>query len=192
MYDCVSNEIKELLLRKIPTSGIYSTSIPGLTLLRGYEGAQSIIDISTLSIVVIIRGIKSIVSNYKNITFPENDFFIADMQSQHIMHCTNFYKTQDLLAFSLKISRHVLSLLDTDISNSYCQQKKCIIKYDDDIKIDLLKCFHRLIGLLDKPEQIYIRAPIIICEIHYLILISNKWKYFKQSNYDSHYNIRTR
>ncbi len=193
MYDCVSNEIKDLLLRKIPVSGIYSTPIPGLTLLRGHEGAKSIINISTLPIIAAMRGVKNIIRDYNNIIFSENDYFISDMQSQHIMYCTNIYGTQDVLAFSLKISRHVLSLLDSDFSNACHQQKNCIMKiYDDDIKVDLLKCFHRLIGLLDKPEQIYIRAPIIICEIHYLILISNKWNYFKPLNYKSNYNIRTR
>lgn len=39
-----------------------------------------------------------------------------------------------------------------------------------DADADLLGCFLRLVGLLDKPEQIRIRAPMAIREIHYLLL----------------------
>lgn len=35
---------------------------------------------------------------------------------------------------------------------------------------DLLGCFVRLMELLDKPEQIPVRAPIILQELHYLVL----------------------
>lgn len=187
MYKCVNSKIKELLLHKTHTSGKYITPIPGLVLFRGNKDTKSLINFNILSVVVIIQGNELVIHNNKNTLYHENDYFITNPQTSSTYYCTNTCESKPFLAFSLKISRHVFSLLDTDDSHAYFQQPgKRDDAYEEDIKIDLFNCFQRLLMLMDKPEQIYIRAPIIICEIHYLILISKKWKYIEQSTLGYH------
>ena len=190
MYEYVNSKIKELLLHKAYTSGKYITPIPGLALLLGNEGAKSIISTNTLSIVFIIQGTEHITCKDKSIICHENDYFISTPQILTSCYCTG--ESKPFLAFSLKISRHVLSLLDTDGTTCFQQPgKRDDDSYEEDIKVDLFNCFQRLIMLMNKPEQIYIRAPIIICEIHYLILISKKWKHCEQSILGNHGDAHT-
>lgn len=51
-----------------------------------------------------------------------------------------------------------------------------------ELDADLLQCFLRLVELLDKPEQIRIRAPMVIREIHYLLLAGPQGESLRQLN----------
>lgn len=177
MYECVNDEIKEFLLRKMPVPGRYLTAIQGLTLLRGDEESRTVIDTNILSVIVFVQGIGYVAIGDKNFLYAENEYFITTSQSSSIFHCINTRAEKPFLTFSLTISRHVFSLLGASPLSVFPKQRcsKAHKSYGTDINIDLIKCFERLIKLFDKPEQIYIRAPIIICEIHYLLLVSNKW-----------------
>lgn len=187
MNECIHNKIKEILLHKISASGKYITPIPGLTLLCGKKGIKSLITNNILSIVLVIQGNGFVIHKDENTIYHENDYFITIPQIISKHYCITNYESKHFLAFSLKISRHVLSLLGTEDYHVCFQHAGTRDDtYGEDIKIDLFNCFQRLIMLMDKPEQIHVRAPIIICEIHYLILISKKWKYIEQSTLGYH------
>lgn len=184
MNKYINGKIKKMLRHKTFCSGAYITSIPGLTLLYGSNGIKSLVLNNELSIVLVIDGNVS--------SCHENDFFIMVPKTTNTYNFDSKYESKYFLACSLKISRHVLSLLDTEYSNFHFQHHTCIDNdYEENINIDLSNCFQRLITLMDKPEQIYVRAPIIICEIHYLVLISKKWRDCELSAPDNFYDIHT-
>lgn len=190
MNECITNKIKEILWHKTSASGQYLTQIPGLTLLCGKKGIKSLITNNILSIVFIIQGNELVVYKNTSTVYRENDYFITIPQTSgascYITNC----KSKPFLAFSLKISRYVLSLLGTENYHVCFQHVGTRDNtYDEDIKIDLFNCFQRLIMLMDKPEQIHVRAPIIICEIHYLILISKKWRDYEEVLHNDSYML---
>lgn len=171
-----------MLYHKTFCSGAYITSIPGLTLLYGDNGIKSLITNNVFSIVFVVDGN---ISSYHN-----SDFFIMTPKTINTFNFTTNYKSKYFLAYSLKISRYILYLLNTGYSNFHFQRHiDEDNNYEENINIDLSNCFQRLIMLMDKPEQIYIRAPIIICEIHYLVLISKKWRDCELSAPDDFYDI---
>ena len=47
---------------------------------------------------------------------------------------------------------------------------------------DILEMFNRLLGLLDKPGQISVRAPMMLRELHYLLLLSSHGPLLRQLN----------
>ena len=192
MNACMNNKIKEILLHKISASGKYITPIPGLTLLCGKKGIKSLSANNILSIVLVIQGNGFAICKDKSIIYHENDYFFAIPQAAGKHCCITTCKSKYFLALSLKISRHVLSLLGTGSSHVCLQHSGTSDDaYEEDIKIDLFNCFQRLIMLMDKPEQIDVRAPIIICEIHYLVLISRKWREREPSALDDLSNAHT-
>lgn len=188
MNECIHNKIKELLLHN--ASGKYITPIPGLTLLCGKKGIKSLLTNNILSIILVIQGNEFIIHKNKNTIYHENGYFITTPQTISKHYYTTNCESKHFLAFSLKISRHVLSILGTkDYHVCFQHAGMGDDTYDEDIKIDLLNCFQRLIMLMDKPEQIRVRAPIIICEIHYLILISKKWRDYEAVLHNDSYML---
>lgn len=190
MNECIHNKIKEILLHKISASGKYITPIPGLTLLCGKKGIKSLSTNNILSIVLVIQGNGFVIYKDKNTIYHENDYFITIPQIISKHYCITNCESKHFLAFSLKISRHVLSLLGTEDYHVCFQHAGTRDDtYEEDIKIDLFNCFQRLIMLMDKPKQIHVRAPIIICEIHYLVLISRKWRDCEPAVLDDSYML---
>lgn len=52
------------------------------------------------------------------------------------------------------------------------ESKECASVSIADASSDILEMFLRLVELIEKPEQIPIRAPMMLRELHYLLLIS--------------------
>lgn len=177
MDEYIKSKIKEILLHKYHVEGKHGTPIPGLTLLCGQQGIKSHMESNILAVVLVIQGSEFVLYKDKHMIYHENDYYITAPQTWGTCHCMTACKAKSFLAFSLNISRHVLSLLYTEYSPMRFQHSEARDDArEESIKLDLFKCFQRLLLLMDKPEQIYIRAPIIICEIHSLILISGKWR----------------
>lgn len=78
------------------------------------------------------------------------------------------------LALLFTLEEHIISQLVPHIAELSRAKNDGILQNIpmSHIDVDLLNCFLRLVRLLDKPEQIHVRAPIIIREIHYLLLTS--------------------
>lgn len=178
MYDCVTDEIRELLLRKLPVAGTCATAIPGLILLRGDKGSKTVRDAARFSVVVIVQGNKEHLAEHNaHILYAEHN----RPQTRQESRCGATDTTKPFLACSLRISSYILSLLHPDSSGVSSRNRDSAIPASsaEAVSMDLLNCFRRLLSLLDKPEQIYIRAPIIICEIHSLLLLGKRWHCFE-------------
>lgn len=182
----INSNVKEMLSYKNHFFKNHLTIIPGLTLLDAQQEIKPYIVSNTFSIIIVVQGNAFVTYKNKSIIYHENEYYITPPQTLKIFNYINTDNKNPFFAFSLRISRHVLSLLHEEYSHMcfpHSAQKNDA--YEEDIKIDLFNCFNRLILLMNKPEQINIRAPIIICEIHYLLLISRKWRDYELSTFNT-------
>ena len=181
MHEPAGTHIQRLLRLCTPAAGGCSTPVPGLTLWRGQEGAKQLFAGNALALALVIQGAAFVISDGTCRRYHEHDCFLVTPQPAACSG-TSACSGSLFLAFSLRISRHVLCLLDAGKGCTPPRQgsKGHARSGAASINRDLIRCFHRLIGLIDKPEQIAVRAPIIICEIHYLILISRAWARIRQ------------
>lgn len=171
--ESINTNIKKIILRNISIPGKWTTAITGLNFLRDYGNKKQESQLFKPSIVVIIQGSVWAVIDERKYYCQENHYFIttSPMESYDWINASG---KRPFLALLLTLEEHLISQLFPQIAEfSKAESDKTLQNVAiNPMNVDLLNCFLRLVGLLDKPEQVHMRAPIIVREIHYLLLIS--------------------
>lgn len=167
------NNIKKLILQRTSITGECNTAITGLKFLRDYGHCEKNSQFYKPSIVIIIQGSAWTIIEEKKYYCEEKDYFFT---ASPMENCAPINSTGErpFLALSLTLEEYIISQLIPRIAELSRAKNDGILQNIpiSHIDGDLLNCFLRLVRLLDKPEQIHVRAPIIIREIHYLLLTS--------------------
>lgn len=167
------NTIKKLILQRTSITGECNTAITGLKFLCGYGQCEKDSQFYKPSIVVIIQGAAWTIIEEKKYYCEEKDYFftVSPMKNYDPINSSG---DRPFLALLLNLEEHIISQLVPHIAELSRTKNDGILQNVSISHIDgdLLNCFLRLVRLLDKPEQIPVRAPIIIREIHYLLLTS--------------------
>lgn len=167
------NTIKKLILQRTLITGECNTAITGLKFLRDYIPFEKDSQCYKPSIVVIIQGSAWTIIEDKKYYCEEKDYFFT-ASSMKNYNLINSRGKRPVLALLFTLEEHIISQLVPHIAELARAKNDGILQNVpiSHIDSDLLNCFLRLVRLLDKPEQIHVRAPIIIREIHYLLLTS--------------------
>lgn len=167
------NTIKKLILQKTSITGECPTAITGLKFLRNDGQPEKDSQFYKPSIVVIIQGAAWTIIKEKKYYCEEKDYFFTASPRENY-NPINSSGERPFLALLFTLEEHIISQLVPHIAELSRAKNDGILQNIpmSHIDVDLLNCFLRLVRLLDKPEQIHVRAPIIIREIHYLLLTS--------------------
>lgn len=167
------NTIKKLILQKTSITGECPTAITGLKFLRNDGQPEKDSQFYKPSIVVIIQGAAWTIIKEKKYYCEEKDYFFTASPRENY-NPINSSGERPFLALLFTLEEHIISQLVPHIAELSRAKNDGILQNVpiSHIDGDLLNCFLRLVRLLDKPEQIHVRAPIIIREIHYLLLTS--------------------
>lgn len=167
------NNIKKLILQRMAITGKCNTAITGLYFLRNYGNNKKRGQFCKPSIMVIIQGSAWTVMEEKKYYCEEKHYFFttSPMEDYSPIKAS---RERPFLALLLYLQEHIISQLVPHIAELSRAKNNGILQNVPigHIDGDLLNCFLRLVRLLDKPEQIHVRAPIIMREIHYLLLTS--------------------
>lgn len=168
----INKNIKKMILQKIGIPGKYSTAITGLNFLCDYGKSKKDTLFCKPSIVVILQGSAWTVIEERKYYCEEKHYFFTTSPLDNYAPI-NVSGERPFLALFLTLEKDIISQLVPHIvalsrAESNEISRNVTINHMD---VDLLNCFLRLVGLLDKPEQIHVRAPIIIREIHYVLLL---------------------
>lgn len=165
-------ELKKMLLRRMPASGKYVTAIKGLAFSRREEINKADNCLGKPSVAVIVQGTKHAIIGDREYRYTEGQYCITGVHVPSAFYVLNSSAEKPFLAVILDLDSECISRLATEMPPSPKEENQtCRGLSVGDADADLLKCFLRLVELLDKPEQIRIRAPLIIREIYYLLLI---------------------
>lgn len=167
------NTIKKMILQRTLITGECNTAITGLKFLRNDGQLEKDSQFYKPSIVVIIQGAVWTTIEDKKYYCEEKDYFFTASPRENY-NLINSRGERPFLALLFTLEEHIISQLVPHIAELSRAKNDGILQNIpmSHIDVDLLNCFLRLVRLLDKPEQIHIRAPIIIREIHYLLLTS--------------------
>ena len=179
----INEELKALLLRHMPVPGKYTTAIKGLTLSRRQEINNADSCFGNPSVAAIIQGGKCALVGGEEYRYAEGQYCITGIDLPSVFHVLQPSAKAPFLAVILDLdsqilSRLVMELPPADTASAGKGSGFTIGELDE----DLLTCFLRLVRLLDKPEQIYVRAPMIITELHYLLLAGSWGERLRQLN----------
>lgn len=167
----IHEKLKKAILRRTLHSGKYATAIKGLTLSRRQEINKVDNCLGKPSVAVIVQGTKCAIIGEREYRYTEGQYFITGVDLPSAFYVLNPSEEQPFLAVILDLDSGLISRLATEMPPSMDRKNGCSGLSIGNSDADLLNCFLRLVELLDKPEQIRIRAPMIVREIHYLLLI---------------------
>lgn len=179
----INATLKEKLLSVMDTPGIYATHVEGLSLYRREAINMSGCSVSKPVIALTVQGVKCSVRAGHEYHYGENQCLLAGVDMPGSYYVINPTTEKPFLALSLDLDPCLITQLASEIPNPItAENQQCSGIRIMDADPDLLDAFLRLVDLLEKPEQISIRAPLIIREIHYLLLVSPHGNDLRQLN----------
>ena len=179
----INGELKRRILRHLPVPGKQATAVKGLTLSRRQEINKADNCFGTPSVAAIVQGAKCALIGDREYRYKEGQFCITGVDLPSAFYILHPSEEKPFLSVILDLDSRLISRLAMEMPPaSEKQSGRGGGLSIGELDADLLQCFLRLVELLDKPEQIRIRAPMVIREIHYLLLAGPQGESLRQLN----------
>lgn len=179
----INGELKRRILRHLPVPGKQATAVKGLTLSRRQEINKADNCFGTPSVAAIVQGGKCALIGDREYRYKEGQFCITGVDLPSAFYILHPSEEKPFLSVILDLDSQIISRLAMEMPPaSEKQGGRGGGLSIGELDADLLQCFLRLVELLDKPEQIRIRAPMVIREIHYLLLAGPQGESLRQLN----------
>ena len=168
----VNSLLKEKILQWLPGPGKLQTAIPGLALAHRTEANQSEHIFGNPCVGVIVQGNKCSVMGSREYRYGAGQYCVSGVDMPSAFYVINPSTEVPFLSMGLDLDRYLITRLTAELAPStatgYGPCQGVAVSTADP---DLLGAFLRLLHLLDKPEQIPFLAPMVIQEIHYILLM---------------------
>lgn len=177
-HDCgvIADRMAQLqarLLRHMDRPGFYPTAT-GLTLVRRDTAGCPENCFQKPLASVIVQGSKRTLLGPREYTMRATQCLVSGLDMPSVSYLTDPTPERPFLALFFYLDRAILTdlVMEMDPKDGppadAGEQGLSIADVDPDV----LECVLRLVELLDKPEQIPVRAPLVMRELHYLLLVS--------------------
>ena len=167
----INGALRELLRCRLLAPGNLATLIEGLQLIRrdGEECGERCFERPLAALVV--QGSKHSVFGDREYAYGENQCLVAGVDMPSQFNAVAATPEKPFLSLCLYLDQRTVSELCVEMAREGVPDSvECCGVAVADAGADLLGCMLRLVELLDKPEQIPFRAPLILRELHYLLL----------------------
>lgn len=165
--------LKRKLLHDLETPGIVSTAIAGLHLVRREDDGTSENCFEKPLVGLVIQGTKHSSMGGREYIYTENQSVVAGVDMPISSYVMNATRETPFLFLYLYLDRELLGSLTLEMRQGAADiptMSSSVSIADTDA--DILEMFLRILTLLEKPEQLPMRAPMMLRELHYLLLLS--------------------
>lgn len=166
------NLLKTRVQELFPTPGMLQTVINGFSAsLRTAPTFNQHCFYKPMAIVVL-QGKKQTILGSEKFTYNENQLVVTSIDIPTVGSIVEASPEKPFMTLILDLDSHIISEL---LRESNCPQADAARRGMGITDTDeaILDAFYRLISLLDQPERQKIMAPMIIKELHYLLLTSS-------------------
>lgn len=167
--------LKELLLKRMPEPGRHATPVEGLFMSRRESDTHMENHFYKPSVGLVVQGSKRSIVGTDEYSYGENQCLVVSVDMPSSFFASGATSERPFLAISLDLDRQLLSRLVTDLpavpSAPDAKDEPCKGVEVTNVTPDLLNAFLRLVGLLEKSEEVRFLAPVIIQEIYYRLLL---------------------
>ena len=171
----INNLLKKKILHWLPNPGKFQTRIEGLTLAHRTEVNQAENIFGKPSVGVVVQGAKCSVIGSQEFRYGEGQCCVSGVDMPSAFYVLNPSAKIPFLSIGLELDKYLITRLASEVPpQAGAESGPCRGVSVDAVDPDLLGAFLRLLELLEKPEQIPFLAPIIIQEIHYILLIGSQ------------------
>ena len=179
----INARIKEILLRHMPRTGTYDSPVPGLVMRRLETCHTTTTCLGKPSASIIVQGEKIAMLGDREIHYGEGQCLVTGIDMPNAFRVLQACHDHPFLAMSLELDRSLTGQMVKELADAVPPAARP----DSGVSLgttspELLDAFLRLARLLDTPERIPILAPLVIREIHYLLLIGPQGAGLRQLN----------
>lgn len=179
----LNDELKQKLLLYLQHPGIYPTAIEGFNLVRREDVGAPENCFEKPLVGLVIQGAKHSLMGGQEYAYTENQSVVAGVDMPISSYVINPTPEPPFLFLYLYLDKQLLSSLVLDMKQDVAGAPETNTSVSiAETSPDILEMFLRLLELLEKPEQIPIRAPMMLRELHYLLLISPHGNILRQLN----------
>lgn len=165
------NLLKTRVQELFPTPGMLQTGIKGFSAsLRTTPTFNQHCFYKPMAIVVL-QGKKQTVLGSEKFTYNENQLVVTSIDIPTVGSIVEASPEKPFMTLILDLDSHIISELLREGSYPQADAARRGMGITDADEA-ILDAFYRLISLLDQPERQKVMAPMIIKEIHYLLLTS--------------------
>lgn len=167
-----NGELKQMLLKRMPKPGKYSTPIEGFFMSRRESDEYVENCFYKPSIGLVVQGNKRSIVGDEEYKYGENQCLVVSVDMPSSFFASGATPEQPFLAVSLDLDSSIISRLIRElppVPDAGNESYKGVAVTS--VTFDILNAFLRLTELLDHPEEIAFLAPGIIYEIHYRFFI---------------------
>ncbi len=170
-----SNEKLDLLKHKVTqlfkTPGMFQTAIKGLEVsLRTAPSFNQYCFYKPMAIL-ILQGRKQTVLGSEKFTYTANHLVVTSVDIPTVGSIVEASPEKPFMTVILELDNYIIGqLLSEEAAIPQCAARRGmgIAEADENVS----DAFYRLVSLLEQPERQKVMAPMIIREIHYLLLTS--------------------
>lgn len=171
--DSLNAELRHKILHHLPAPRLFQTPVENFYLWRREEAGHTEQCFEKPLFGFVVQGTKCSFMGGKEYSYTEQQSIVAGIDmpiSSYVLHPSH---EKPFLFVYLYLDRRV-ALLPCD---GYAPELEAECDGDFEHFIaetdaDILEMLIRLVDLLEKPAQIAVRAPMMLRELHYLLLIS--------------------
>lgn len=178
-----NEQIVEKMLSRVLAPGNFPTAVPGLMFSRREESFKPENCFFDPTITIVLQGQKQTILGSREYRYGEGYCLVNGVYMPSINYPTDASPKRPYLSLSIDVSRYLAIELSAEIAPSP--------RFDTDVypnisiekvNVQVLDAAMRLVELLDKPAQIPVMAPMILREIHYLMLVGPQGGFLRQVN----------
>lgn len=175
----INAQLKEHLLRRLPEPGLHGTAIEGLRLSRRDEAGKPEHCFDKPLVSCIIQGSKRAVMGAAHFVYGVNQSLVIGVDMPNAFQVMDAAPARPFLAVGLSLDRQLTAQLMAETSLAPEPEEDSARASDGASAMGvsvaesggaLLDAFLRLVDVLDTPERIPVLAPMLLREIHYLLL----------------------
>ncbi len=159
--------LAERVKMRVAASGEFDARIPGLHMAVQTESVDNPNCFYVLSVGMILQGQKRLHIGSETYDYAAGSMLVTSIDLPTSYEIGNVSPRSPFVSLSLKLNPAILAELLVEDTASYGEAASYGF---DAASEELIEDFDRLLRLLDRPEQIEIRAPLLIRDIHYLAL----------------------
>ena len=177
-------QIKEKIIKLYQEPGYYNTSIKGFKVSKRDEPTELKKCFYTPLAILLLQGNKQTIFGDREFTFGQGQYMVCSVDIPLMSRIKNATKERPCIGLVVELDSNLISQLMTEMNFSevkYSENQTCFAGADADE--DLINAFIRLAELLEQSEDRQkILAPMIIKEIHYLLLTGPLGDLIKAAN----------
>jgi AraC-like DNA-binding protein len=174
--ESLRGELARLLERRTGSDGRYETAIPELKLYRFSHPTEPVHVLQEPAVYVVVQGRKQVTVGEETYVYDPSQYLAVSVQLPAVGHVVAATPEEPYLCMTLSVDPRELAALIVETGRqSPRDDHDGRALYVSRLRTPLLEGFLRLVRLLDAPHDMPVLAPLILRELHYLLLQSEQY-----------------